>query len=238
MAEKIEILYETGLWEKNSECELLFTAFDGKLLYGREKHEGNILKIRTAPRRFRRYSVNDADRCRMIYFSTDNGYHVWDMIWKEENDTCVIDPQEWLSFARNNLGKAGDHAMQADMMERLSGIQGLWIREYGYMIHRDVSGGDWGQDEIVACLCGKNIIMDEGSIFRLRINSHTNLRKQAEMIRPVLGGSKWNRENIRKLTDTLDTYDSNMFLDMKNDNGEYVHRQIRMDGGKVSERFL
>lgn len=236
MADKIEILYESNLWDKSGECELLFLAFDGDHLYGREKYEGRSMKIRIAPRRFRRYSVKDTDQCRMVYFSTKKGYHIWNLIWEEKDDENVIDTDKWLAFARTRLDAAGDYPISKELIENLSGVSGRFVfGTEGCMIHRDISGGDWGQDELVICYSGSNVSMGSGKVFRIRIDSHTNLTEQMEKLMPSLRGNKWNEEMIRDLVKTLDTYDSDTYIDMTNSSGNFSRLQIRMDGGKITE---
>ena len=52
---------------------------------------------------------------------------------------------------------------------------------------------------------------------------------------PSLRGNKWNEEMIRDLVKTLDTYDSDTYIDMTNASGNFSRLQIRMDGGKITE---
>jgi len=236
MADKIEMLYESDLWDKSGECELLLLAFDGDHLYGRDKREGRSMKIRIAPRKFRRYLVRDTDQCRMVYFSTRKGYHIRNLVWKEKDDEIIIDPEKWLAFAGTHLNAAGDYPISKDLVEKLSGASGRFVfGTEGYMIHRDISGGDWGQDELVICYNAANVSMDAGEVFRIRIDSHTDLTEQVEKLMPTLRGNKWNERMIRDLVETLDTYDSNVYIDMNDASGNFSRMQIRMDGGKITE---
>ena len=236
MSEKIEILYETGLWDKSGACELLFLHFEGDHLYGNDEAKGRKIKIRTAPRKFRCYDLADSDGCRLVYFNTESGYQVMKPDWKERNGNFILNPEETIAHARTSAEASGGYRITRKMLEGFS-HGGFVFSSDGYLAHRDVSGGDWGQDQLVAAFCEKNVEFDGRSVFKICIESHSDLSEQMEMMMPLLRGNKWTEKNVGEMIRSLDTYDSNVYLDMKDDKGKITKFQIRMDGGKIRESY-